>query len=93
MDDSDRPYCFGDLETVFPLGEDGLRHSPESCMYGCSQNTECLRTALKGDKGDQVQEERIDRAVQSGKMGFLERWAQKKALYHRRQQRQTRREP
>ena len=48
-----RPYCFGRLDTVFPMGADGLRATPESCMV-CYCKTECLRQAMAGPDGDQV---------------------------------------
>jgi len=73
------PYCFGKLDTVFPLGEDGLRHTPESCMV-CFCKTECLRTVLKGPEGIKVEEERVKRAYGSGTISFIERWSRKKAL-------------
>jgi len=75
-----RPYCFGKLETVFPMTENGLRQSPESCMM-CMYKTECLRTALKGAEGLAVREETVDRAYHSGVMGFWERWSEKKLLH------------
>ena len=46
---------------TFPLGDDGLRHSPERCMV-CFCKTECLREAVKGPEGIQVHEERVKRA-------------------------------
>jgi hypothetical protein len=52
------PYCFGKLDTVFPLGKDSLRHTPESCMV-CFCKTECLRAAIKGPEGVKVEEERV----------------------------------
>jgi hypothetical protein len=77
------PYCFGKLDTVFPLGEDGLRHTPESCMV-CFCKTECLRTVLKGPEGIKVEEERVKRAYGSGTISFIERWSRKKALERKR---------
>lgn len=73
------PPCFGDLETVFPLGEEGLRQSPESCMP-CCYKTQCLRKAMAQRGGITVREEMVDRAYASGVMGFLDRWSRKKAL-------------
>ncbi len=73
------PPCFGDIEAVFPMGEDGLRHSPESCVP-CYYKTDCLRTAMSRQGGIQVREEMVDRAYASGVMGFLGRWSRKKAL-------------
>jgi len=40
-----------------------------------------MRTALHGAGGMKVQEETVDRAYESGMMGFLERWSKKKALH------------
>lgn len=73
------PPCFGDLDTVFPLGEEGLRQSPESCMP-CCYKTQCLRKAMAQRGGITVREEMVDRAYASGVMGFLDRWSRKKAL-------------
>jgi hypothetical protein len=73
------PDCFGKLETVFPKKEDGLRHTPDTCM-ACASKTECLRTALKGPAGLAAEEEVADRAYASGLIGFFERWSKKKAI-------------
>ena len=77
------PYCFGKLENVFPLADDGLRHTPESCMP-CLYKTECLRTAVSGGEGLVVHEEKLDRDYAAGAIGFLERWSRRKTLYQRR---------
>ena len=74
------PYCFGKLENVFPLSDDGLRHTPESCMP-CLYKTECLRAAVSHGDGLVVHEEKVDRAYAAGAMGFLERWLRRKTLY------------
>jgi len=79
-----KPSCFGNLDAVFPLAEDGLRHSPDICMT-CGRKTECLRTAMKNEKGLKVREELVDRAYQSKKITFFERWARKKYLKQKRQ--------
>ena len=73
------PGCFGQLETVFPMGKEGLRNTPQTCL-ACRHKTECLRKALQGREGLKVREERIDRAYSSGMIGFLERWSKKKAI-------------
>jgi hypothetical protein len=78
------PYCFGKLETVFPLGEGGLRHTPESC-FPCIYKTECLRAALNKSDGVKVREEKLQRAYEAGALGFFERWSRKKALHIRKQ--------
>ena len=79
-----RPYCFADLETVFPMQENGLRETPPSCMV-CHCKTECLRAAMQKSGGETVEEERVDRAYTAGAMGFLERWSRKKRLHSKRQ--------
>lgn len=77
-----RPYCFGTLDQVFPMGADGLRCTPESCMV-CHCKTECLRAALAGPDGDQVRQEHFQRREEAGKVGFLERWSRRKQLHRR----------
>ncbi len=83
MTREERPYCYGKLECVFPMGDDGLRETPESCMV-CYCKTECLRTAVQGKAGAKVREEKIDRAYAAGMMGFFERWSRRKALKQQR---------
>ena len=73
------PDCFAQLETVFPMGKDGLRNTPEACLE-CRHKTECLRTAIQGRDGLKVREEQIDRAYNSGMISFLERWSKKKVI-------------
>ena len=80
------PPCFSDLETVFPVGDAGLRQTPESCMI-CCYKTECLRQAMVAQGGITVREEMVDRAYASGMVGFFERWSRKKALNARKQTR------
>ena len=82
-DNKEVPDCFGDLDTVFPQGEDGLRHSPTTCL-ACPHKTECLRAAMQGGKGLRVREEKVDRAYESGMLSFFERWSKKKELDTRR---------
>lgn len=81
----DLPYCFGRLTNVFPLGDDGLRHTPESCMV-CRYKTDCLREALKNSDGIKVREEKLDREYGAGMVGFFERWSRKKELHRQKQQ-------
>jgi hypothetical protein len=78
------PPCFGDLESVFPVGEAGLRQTPGSCMV-CVYKTECLRKAMAEKGGITVREEMVDRAYESGMVGFFERWSRKKALAAKKQ--------
>jgi len=79
----ENPYCFGKLEIVFPLAADGLRHTPESCMF-CIYKTKCLQTAMGKQEGLRVKEENIDKAYAAGVIGFFERWARKKDFKRKR---------
>jgi hypothetical protein len=78
------PHCYAILDKVFPMGENGLRQTPERCMV-CLYKVECLRTAMGKSDGYKVKEEMIDRAYSSGIMSFFERWSQKKDIQRRRQ--------
>lgn len=90
-DSHNDPPCFGDLEKVFPEGDDGLRHSPDGCLL-CSEKTACLRSAMQGEQGLRVREEKVDRDYASGALGFFERWRRKKALHTRRSQKERKNE-
>lgn len=79
MEDREKLSCFGNLDAVFPMGEGGLRESPEACLL-CEKKTECLKLALKGRQGLQAAEEKLDHAYASGHVGFFTRWSKKKAL-------------
>jgi len=77
--DNQKPECFGVMDMVFPMTEDGLRQSPQSCMV-CAYKTECLGTAIRRPAGLKVQEELLDRAYGSKAISFMERWSKKKYL-------------
>lgn len=74
-----KPDCFGVLEIVFPMSDDRLRHSPDSCMI-CIHKTECLRSAIKNPDGHKVKVEIVDRAYEAKNIGFLQRWSRRKYL-------------
>lgn len=78
-----KPACFGNLDKVFPMGKDGLRHTPDACLK-CLSKTPCLKNALNGPGGIEVHEEVLDRSYHSGITGFWTRWSRKKALYKKR---------
>ena len=82
------PECFGDLEIVFPLKNDGLRHTPAPC-FKCAVKTECLRAGLSGKSGLKVREEKIERSYRSGMIGFVERWSKKKSLDRQKKRQET----
>lgn len=73
------PGCFGNLDIVFPSGEDGLRQSPEKCMR-CSLKTKCLAEAMRRPAGFKFEEERINRAYAAGRISFIRRWSKIKYL-------------
>jgi hypothetical protein len=84
--------CFGRLEKVFPIGEDGFRTSPPECMR-CPMATACLQAAMRGVEGLAFQEERVDRAYKSGLIGTLERWSKKKLIRRRIEEEQKKATP
>jgi hypothetical protein len=77
-----KPDCFGNLEIVFPMGDNGLRQTPPAC-FECRHKTECLRAGLSGQAGLKVHEEHIDRSYRSGMISFVERWSRKKIIERR----------
>ena len=77
-----KPECYGNLDKVFPMGKDGLRHTPDECLC-CLSKTPCLKEALSGPGGIEVQEEVLDRSYKAGITGFWARWSRKKALYQK----------
>lgn len=76
---SEYPVCYGNLEIVFPMGDNGLRNTPDACM-ACEDKTECLRTAMERPSGIEVREEMVDRAYSSGRLGFFQRWSRRKTF-------------
>jgi hypothetical protein len=74
-----RPDCFGDLNTVFPRSPEGLRISPLACLQ-CVHKTPCLRRAMTDKQGLAVREEMLERAERGGLVGFFQRWSQKKSI-------------
>ena len=73
------PQCFGQLDTVFPVGDEGLRMSPPECMQ-CPHAKLCLQAAMRTPAGLKLQEERVDQAYKHGLIGKLERWSKKKTI-------------
>jgi len=83
--DEKPPDCFGVLDRVFPMGEDGFRASPIVCM-ACDHKTNCLRTAMYGTEGLNVKEEKVDQAYESRSISFFRRWSEKKLIAKKRKQ-------
>lgn len=75
------PDCYGILDKVFPMDEhSGLRITPTEC-FACTHKTQCLKTALHAKDGLKAKEELVDRAFESGMLGFIQRWSQKKEIH------------
>ncbi len=72
------PECFGDLKKVFPLGDDGLRQTPDLCL-ACNHKTDCLRKALVNGGAARIRFERIEQ--EEGSSGFLRRWSARKHYF------------
>lgn len=82
------PDCFGDIERVFPVGQDGHREVSPDC-WPCGERIECLRQAVASRQGkDALVIERARREEESigGAAGFFKRWSLLKA-HNRRKER------
>ena len=79
-ENNEKPDCYGDLDCVFPMGEDGLRQSPHECMFKCGLKTDCLREAIATQRGIELQEKQVDKNYDSGMLSFFQRWSEKKRL-------------
>ena len=71
--------CFGILESVFPMGKEGLREIIPTC-FECAEKKACLQTALKTEEGFQLRSEVLDRSPANGFLGKLRRWSERKEL-------------
>jgi len=71
--------CFGQLDIVFPVDEEGFRTSPPECMR-CSHAKACLQAAMASTEGLRLKEEKVDQAYNYGLIGKLERWSKKKLI-------------
>ena len=71
--------CFGILDKVFPVGENGLRGIVPECFH-CPERTKCLRAALSTKEGLEMKAEILDRAAAGGIIGRLKLWSQKKEI-------------
>jgi hypothetical protein len=40
----------------------------------------CIQAAMRGKKGLELQEERVDRAYEYGLIGLMQRWSRKKLI-------------
>lgn len=72
--------CYGLLDSVFPVGNAGLREITPGC-FQCPDRTPCLKVALGTKKGLALKAEVLERASASGMVGRVQRWSQKKVLH------------
>ena len=79
----DKPECFGNLDKVFPMADNGLRQTPDDCFYNCPVKTQCLKTAMSTKDSVQVEEEILERGRKSGVINFFERWSRKKQMHRK----------
>ena len=71
--------CFGVLDNVFPMGNEGLREIVSTC-FDCPQKKACLQAALETEEGFQLRGQVLDRSSAGGFVGRLKRWSEKKEL-------------
>ena len=77
--------CFGILDNVFPMGNEGLREIVPEC-FRCPDRKACLQAALKTENGFQLRSEVLDRSSSGGLLGRIKRWSDKKELSRLRKQ-------
>ncbi|MCF6248385.1 MAG: hypothetical protein L3J69_13650 [Desulfobacula sp.] len=81
--ENENPECFGQLEKVFPMADNGLRQTPDDCFYQCPVKTKCLQRAMGTKDGVKLEEEIIERGSKAGVINFFERWSRKKQLHRK----------
>ena len=81
-DKAHRPECFGQLQIVFPVGEEGIRTTPPKCMK-CSLVKSCIQAAMGSTEGLRLEEERVDRAYEYGLIGRFDCWSKKKLIHQK----------
>lgn len=74
--------CFGRLEKVFPMGEDGLREVEVGC-FDCPVKKECLQKALSTREGLEFRASLLERTPVVGIGDRIRRWSQRKELSRR----------
>lgn len=74
-----RKDCYSVLDRVFPRAGCGQRQVPPEC-FECQDRVECLKVALQTEEGLEMRTQLLMRAEQSGLVGTLQRWSQKKHM-------------
>jgi hypothetical protein len=77
-----RKDCFGRLDKVFPMAEQGLRQVPPDC-FDCAGRKACMQAALETRDGIAFRGELLERSPQKGVLGRIKRWSRKKTLAER----------
>jgi hypothetical protein len=75
----EKKECFGILEEVFPIGQNGLREVPAECLE-CPERVSCLKEALNTSEGLEMRSKNLERMPKGGLLGRIRRWSQKKEL-------------
>jgi hypothetical protein len=78
--------CYGILDKVFPMGDEGMRQVPPLCQE-CSGKVACLRTAMSTPEGIEMRAEMVDRAATKGIWGRLQMWSIRKELHRMKKER------
>lgn len=74
-----RKDCYGILDLVFPVGEEGLREIVSTC-FDCPEKVPCLQAALNTKEGLAFRGEVVDRDPPSGLAQRLRKWSERKQL-------------
>ena len=80
--------CYGVLDKVFPVGEEGLREIVKAC-FQCPDRVSCLKTAMGTKEGLEMRLQNLDRAASEGVIGRVRRWSYRKELHRLRQREQA----
>jgi hypothetical protein len=86
---TEKRECYGVLDKVFPMGDEGMREVPPRCQE-CSGRVACLRTAMSTPEGIALRAEMGNRAPAKGIWGRLQAWSMRKELYRMKKERKHR---
>jgi len=80
--DKKKKDCFGILDNVFPMGDEGLREIVPAC-FDCPDKKACLQAALHTQQGLELKGELLEREPARGVVGRIRRWSERKTLSRR----------
>ena len=75
----DKKTCYGILDRVFPMGDQGARQVPPAC-FECSDRVACLKEAINTKEGLEMKAQLLVRAEKGGLIGRFRRWSEKKHI-------------